>query len=68
MSARMTDWMPLAGVALAGTFATLAFTLEAIGGRAAALSRARWSLVVTAAASALLYGLYLVRGERWLWY
>ncbi len=57
---------------MAGTFATLALTLRALGrqgaGESLDLRAAWWALVVTIVASLAVYSLYLFFGESWIWY
>jgi hypothetical protein len=68
----MTDWLPWGAVVMGGTFSTLALTLRALGrrkeGEALDLRAAWWALVVTILASLGVYLLYLLYGERWVWY
>lgn len=68
----MTDWLPWGAVVMAGTFATLALVLQGLGrtpaGQVPDLRNARRALWATVVASAVVFGLYLAFGERWIWY
>lgn len=68
----MTDWLPWGAVLMAGMFTTLALLLRAVGrapaGQVPDLRAARWALAITALASAVVYALYLLTGEGWVWY
>lgn len=67
----MTDWLPVVGVGLAGTFTTLGLLLKGLGnaeGRARAIGAATKAFWVTVVLTALVYAMYLVFDENWLWY
>lgn len=68
----MTDWLPWGAVMMAGTMATLALTLRALGrtpvGERPDLRQARMALWLFLAVAAVVYSLYLVTGEGWVWY
>lgn len=65
----MTDWLPVVGIGLAGTLTTLGLLLSGLqSGAASRLVAARRAFWVTVVATALVYALYLVFGESWLWY
>lgn len=64
----MTDWMPFAFVLSAGVFTVLWLLIgavEASGGETGDARKAYWAAV---ALTAVLYAVYLVAGETWLWY
>lgn len=69
----MTDWLPVVGGGLAGIFTTLWFMLQGLRetdleARAERLKRASAAFWTTTVVTAVLYGLYLVFDEHWLWY
>ena len=68
----MTDWLPWGSVLMAGTFATLWLTLQAVGrtpaGQVPDLRSAKRALLATIFASVAVFALYLVFAERWIWY
>lgn len=68
----MTDWLPWAAVLMAGTFATLGLLLRQLGrtpvGQVPDLRSARMALAATIVATLAVYALYLLFGERWIWY
>jgi hypothetical protein len=67
----MTDWLPWAAVMMAGIFTTIELALRALQeakGAAPDLRKARIAFIATIVASLLVYGMYLVFEESWLWY
>lgn len=68
----MTDWLPWGAVLMAGTFATLALLLRAVGraapGRPPDLRAAWAAFALTVVAALAVYALYLLFGEGWVWY
>ena len=68
----MTDWLPWGFTFALGTFTTLGFTLRALAaapaGEKADLRPAWRTLVVSSIATLAVFLLYVLFGERWIWY
>lgn len=67
----MTDWMPMVLVLGVGTLGTLWSLIQAVergANRGLDLSPPRRWFLGTALVTGALYLVYLLFGERWLWY
>jgi hypothetical protein len=68
----MTDWLPWGASVMAGVFVTQVLLLRSIGrtpvGERPNLRFAWWSLTLFAILALGLYTMYLLFGERWIWY
>ncbi len=68
----MVDWLPWGFVLMIGTFWTLALVLRVLEHTAAGdkpnLRSAKWALLITIFATFVVYSMYLLYGERWIWY
>ncbi|MCA1811660.1 MAG: hypothetical protein LC623_06575 [Halobacteriales archaeon] len=68
----MTDWLPWGASLMAGFFVTQGLTLWTLGktpvGTKPDLRWAWWSLIVFAILALGIYAMYLLYGERWIWY
>jgi hypothetical protein len=68
----MTDWLPWGLLLMGWVASTLGFAIQALGqapvGTRPDLRRARLAFRIGGAATVLVYLLYLVFQERWIWY
>lgn len=68
----MTDWLPWGLAMMIGMFTTLALQLRALAltpvGQRPDLRLARRSFRITVLVTVVVYLLYVVLGEGWLWY
>lgn len=67
-SPTMTDWLPFAFVLSAGVFTVLWLLVGAVEDAGAEAGNARKAYWVTVALTGVLFVVYLVAGETWLWY
>jgi hypothetical protein len=68
----MTDWLPWGAVVMVGTFVTLGLLVRAVGrtpvGERPQLRAVWWALWVSVVLGLATFSMYLLTGERWIWY